>query len=179
MTITQLLVSKEAIAVYALALAALEKKFQFIKPVVKYLENHQSVATDIAEKLPQSAVVAVEDGVKFIEHLAESPVMAPFVAKGKIEVQHLIDEVEHDKAIMQAQAILRQAGGAYEGLKPDVKVKVETVLKLALSKMGINFSEAEVKSTLHAADTLAKNVANSPEVKLLLDGSQGTQVVRS
>lgn len=39
MTLVQVATSPEAVAVYSLVVAGLEKKFQFIKPAVKYLKE--------------------------------------------------------------------------------------------------------------------------------------------
>lgn len=137
----------------------------------KFLKDKKAVAAVekvVTHDLPEGAKTAVEDAVKFLEHIVEAPVFAPLAAKGKIEADHLINEVAHDKAVIQAQALLKKAGGAYSALSPELKVKVESALKLGLMKIGVTFSDAQVKAIFADADAIEQALASDKTVQALL-----------
>lgn len=128
-----------------------------IGAIVAYVKKRfpkatQAVEQMVAKKVPHAVVVGVEDAIKFVEHLAQSPFFAGKVAVGELQVKHVLDELTQTKAVSEAKTILMQLGKAYSVLSVEQQIKAQSVLKLGLLKLGINMTDAEIQAVFQAVD---------------------------
>lgn len=109
------------------------------------------ISNEITHNLPHAVLTGIEDAVKFIEHLGESPLFAAEVAKGKLEAHHVLGKLEQTTAVSEAKTILLGIGKVYDALSAQEKVKAEVTLRLALSQLGINMTDAQIQGVFNEA----------------------------
>ena len=152
MTIAQLLVSKEAIAVYALALAAIEKKFGFIKPAVKYAKSHEGVFKTIEQD-----VVGV----------IKSPAVVATEAHLKMELDAEVKKVQAStlgKLAAEAVAGLGTMGKSLPQLSPQELDAVVLHIETTAKSLGFDLTQKEIKDALSVADAAAQAIPNVPVI---------------
>lgn len=149
MNTVQLLTSREAIGVYALILAAVEKKFQFIKPAVKYAESHTGV------------LKTVENDVKALGDTAAGKVVE---TKLHSELNGVIDDLKKSALAQWTQAAMRGAKKGWDELSP--------------SEQGaaISFVQHHLPAKVQATESeIAKAFQNSPQLAQLFAGDAAFQ----
>lgn len=147
----QILTSKEAIAVYALILAGLDKKFQFIKPIVKYAENHKRAV--------KTAEHVLEDGMNAVLH-------SPEVVALKTKADKLEKDVEKSDIYKAATAVLHNLSVKVEDLTPEmINVVGLTISNQVYRLFGKKVSVKDVIAILDEFKTLATDVASQQGVK--------------
>lgn len=121
-----------------------------IGAIVAYVKKRfpkaaQAVEQEVAKKLPHAVIVGFEDAVKVVENIAESPFFAGKVAAGELKAKHVLDELTQTKAVSEAKTVLLGIGKKYNELTDQEKVKAEVQLRLVLSSLGINMTDAQVQ----------------------------------
>lgn len=152
MTIAQLLVSKEAIAVYALALAAIEKKFQFIKPAVKYAKAHDGVLKTLEQD---------------VAGLIKSPAVAATEAHLKMELDAEMKKVEAStlgKLAAEAVAGIGKMGKSLSQLSPEELNAVAIHIETTAQTLGFNLSKQAITDALNVAEAAATAIPNVPVI---------------
>lgn len=120
--------------------------------LVPVLKKFFPAAGNAMEKAIPTVKVAVEDAVQFVAHLAQSPFFAGKFSAAELQAHHVVDQLQSLTAVKEAQTILLGVGKFYAGLTDQEKTKAEVLLKLTLSAVGINLSEAEIKAVFDEAD---------------------------
>ena len=160
MTLLQLATSKEAISVYALALAALEKKFQFIKPVVQWGKAHEG---------------ALKTLEKDVENVASDVFHSPTLAAMKLENAHLKSQMEQSDIYKVATAVLHNVGVKVEQMTPDMKNSVAVAVTNEVHALyGKIVTAHQVLGVLDEFQTLATKVSASPSVTAVDQLTQAT-----
>lgn len=136
----------------------------------KFLKDKKAVAAVekvVAHDLPHGVAVAVEDAVKFVAHLVESPLLAGVAASGKLEAHHVLAVLSDTRAVSEAKTILLGVGKVYNSLTADEKVKVEVMLRLALSALGIHLTDAQVQGVFADAQKQLDALASDATFKAM------------
>lgn len=141
--------------------------------VYKFFVKHfpKQVAA-VESQVPDAVKTLAEDGVQLIKNLAESPLFAGKVVEGKLEAQHVIDHLNSTTAISEAKTILLGVGKVYNDLTPDEKVKAEVLLRLALSALGINLTDAQVQGVFTEAQKAIDALRVQPFYKAAFEATQ-------
>ncbi|WP_436663532.1 hypothetical protein ACOALA_13390 [Alicyclobacillus acidoterrestris] len=150
MTLVQVATSPEAIAVYSLVVAGLEKKFQFIKPVVSYIKDHKEVAT---------AVVA--EGEKLAGEVLHSPKLAEL----EVKLSKAENELSQNKLVQLAGQVLHATGKRLDELTANQKTGIALVVSTEAQKLGLTVTQAEVLTALSAADKAVDVIGGLPLFK--------------
>lgn len=117
----------------------------------KFPKTTEAVVQEVEHNLPHKVLTDLEAGVKFIEHLAQSPFFAASAAKGKLEAHHVIGKLEDLTALSEAKTLLQKLG-AYASLSATDKAKAGAVLKLNLLHQGITVSDKQIEDFFTQAD---------------------------
>jgi hypothetical protein len=131
-----------------------------IYSVYKFVKKEDpKLVTDIEKKIPHGVLTVAEDAVKLVENLVKSPWFASAAAAGKLEAHHVLGQLDQLKAVSSAQTVLMQLGKSYDSLSVEEKVKAQSVLKLALLKLGIQLSDKQIADIFAQVDAATKALA--------------------
>ncbi|MFB5189067.1 hypothetical protein [Alicyclobacillus fastidiosus] len=147
MTLVQITTSPEAIAVYSLAVAGLEKKFQFIKPTVKFLKDHSSAFAPV-----------VQEG----EKLAGEVLHSPKVEELKLKLSHTENELSNNKLVQLAGQVLYASGKRLNELTPDQKTGIALVVSTEAKKLGLTVRSSAISDALSVADKAVDAISALP-----------------
>lgn len=151
MSLVQLATSKGAIAIYALLLAAIEKKFQFIKPGVKWVESHKGILK-----------AALREVGVFGSDVLHSPALAGV----ELEAKHFAHEVENSDLYKTTTAVLHNLSKRVENLtSTDINVVAPVIVTEAKRLFGKEFTVDQVKGVIAEIQKLFADVAPQPNVK--------------
>lgn len=129
--------SKEAVAVYALVLAGIEKKFQFIKPIVKFAESHKGVAKEVEQ-------LAV-NGLGELVH-------SPHVAELELKAKRIEEDLQDNQLVQLAGQVLHAAGKRLDNLTPNQKTGLALVVSTEAKKLGLDVTQSAISDALNVAD---------------------------
>lgn len=146
MTLVQALLSPEATALYALVIAGLEKKFQFIKPLVKWGEDHKSVVS-----------VAVKEGEKVLNDVIHSPELAGL----KAEAENLKNQLEDTRIVQIAGTVIHAFSKSLDSLTEDELSTASLIIKTEAQRLGITVNTNQVLDALKKVQHVADLVASS------------------
>lgn len=142
--------SPEATALYALIVAGLEKKFQFIRPLVKWGENHKGI---------------VSAGVAEAETLASEALHAPQLAALELKAKHLESQVQQSEIYKAATAVLHNLDVKVETMTPETKNAVAVAITNEVHNLfGKTVSVSQVLGVVGEFQSLASKVSSSPSV---------------
>ncbi|MCL6442093.1 MAG: hypothetical protein K6T83_01280 [Alicyclobacillus sp.] len=150
-TLQQLYEAAGGTAGATLLLAALEKRFQWIKPVVKWGEEHKDVVA-----------AAVAEGEQLVGNLLHSPALATV----KLELEHAKQQVEQSEIYKAATAVLHNVSVRVEQLTPETKNAVAVAIATQVHKLfGKTVTVAQVVGVIDEFQKLAEKVAPEPAVQ--------------
>ena len=114
------------------------------------------------DQLPHQVVTLADDAVHIVEGLGKSPLFAAEAAAGKVELKHVADKLLQTTAASEAKTILLEVGKTYDALTPDEKVKAEVTLRVTLSALGINLTDAQIQSAFTDVGKPGKRFRRTP-----------------
>lgn len=144
MSIAQLATSREAIAVYMLVIAGIEKKFQFIRPVARFVKNHPGI------------IVTTENAAKAIGESVAGKVVE---TKLHAELDSVMTDLKKSSLAQYALAVIQGAGKAWNELSP------------AEQGAAIAFVQKHLPSSVEATEKeIAKAFQDSPQLAQMFVG---------
>lgn len=106
----------------------------------------------LTHELPHKVVEIADDVAKFVEGIAKSPLFAAEAAKGKVEVQHVVDKLASTTLAQEIAKVLAAAGKKWADMSEIEKGTLLTTVQAALAKVGVRVTSAQIAAAVPAVE---------------------------
>lgn len=121
-----------------------------------YMEKRYPVLVKkVLDKIPQPERTIIEDTGNLLASIEQSPFMAGIAAKEKVQVKHVLSELQRLNFVNEAKTVLlsvySETKKVYSELSPAEQVNAEYLVRLALTKFGVQLTDKQIQGIIDSA----------------------------